>query len=135
MDEVVVKFTKPKAKIFERNSKGFGLMHFNFYTSYEKDVDNRLSKEIGMKFKLKKDCKINDLNFNVTSNEFSSLKFRLNIYKVENGLPTELISDKDIVFEIKDEFIGWFNLDLKHYNIYLDKDSEDIECILPMKYI
>ena len=126
LDEVVVKFTKPKAKIFGRNSKGFGLMHFNFYTSYEKDVEDRLSKEIGMKFKLKKDCKINDLNFNVTSNEFSSLKFRLNIYKVENGLPTELISEKDIVFEIKDEFKGWFNLDLKPYNIYLDKDSEDI---------
>ncbi len=74
---------------------------FNYY---EKDVDDRLSKEIGMKFKLKKDCKINDLNFNINSNEFSSLKFRLNFYKIENGFPTILIFEKDIVFEIKDEF-------------------------------
>ena len=126
LDEVVVKFVKPKPKILGRNSKGFGLMHTNFYTYYEKDVDDRLSKEIGMKFKLKKDCKINDLNFNITSNEFSSLKFRLNFYKIENGFPTELISEKDIVFEIKDEFKGWFNLDLKPYEIYLDKKTEDI---------
>lgn len=126
LDEVVVKFVKPKPKILGRNSKGFGLMHTNFYTYYEKDVDDRLSKEIGMKFKLKKDCKINDLNFNITSNEFNSLKFRLNFYKIENGFPTKLIVDKDIVFEIKDEFKGWYNLDLKPYEIYLDKETEDI---------
>lgn len=126
LDEVVVKFVKPKPKILGRNSKGFGLMHTNFYTYYEKDVDDRLSKEVGMKFKLKKDCKINDLNFNITSNEFSSLKFRLNFYKIENGFPTELIVEKDIVFEIKDEFKGWFFLDLKPYEIYLDKETEDI---------
>lgn len=126
LEEVVVKFVKPKPKILGRNSKGFGLMHSNFYTYYEKDVDDRLSKEIGMKFKLKKDCKINDLNFNITSNEFSSLKFRLNFYKIENEFPTELIIEKDIVFEIKDEFKGWFNLDLKPYDIYLDKESEDV---------
>lgn len=126
LDEVVVKFVKPKPKIIGRNSKGLGLMHYNFYSYYEQDVDDRLSKEIGIKCKLKKDCKINDLNFNITSNEFSSLKFRLNFYKVSNGFPTELISSKDVVFEIKDEFKGWFTVDLKPYDIYLDKESEDI---------
>ena len=34
--------------------------------------------------------------------------------------------EKDIVFEIKNEFKGWFNLDLKSYEIYLDKETEDI---------
>jgi hypothetical protein len=126
LDEVVVKFVKPKPKRIGRSSKGLGLMHYNFYTYYEKDVNDRLSKEVGMKFKLKKDCKINDLNFNITSNEFSSLKFRLNFYKIENGFPTTLIVEKDIVFEIKDEFKGWYNLDLKPYDIYLDKETEDI---------
>lgn len=101
-------------------------MHMNFYTAYEKEVDDRLSKEVGMKFKLKKDCKIEDLNFNITSNEFSSLKFRLNFYKIENGLPTMLIVQKEIIFEIKDEFLGWYRLDLKPYEIYLDKESEDV---------
>lgn len=126
LNEIVVKFVKPKPKKFGRSSKGFGLMHSNFYSFYEKNVDDRLSKEIGMKFKLKKDCKINDLNFNITSNEFKSLKFRLNFYKIENGLPSKIIVEKDIIFEIKDGFIGWYNLDLKPFEIYLDKEMEDI---------
>jgi hypothetical protein len=126
LNEIVVKFVKPKPKKFGRSSKGFGLMHFNFYSYYEKNVDDRLSKEIGMKFKLKKDCKINDLNFNITSNEFKSLKFRLNFYKIENGLPSKIIVEKDIIFEIKDGFIGWYNLDLKPFELYLDKEMEDI---------
>ena len=126
LEEVVVKFKKSKPKILGRNSKGLGLMHTNFYTYEEKDVDDRLSKEIGMKFKLQNDCKINDLNFNITTNEFSSLKFRLNIYQIENGFPTELIVEKDIIFEIKDEFKGWFYLDLKPYDILLEKQRENI---------
>lgn len=130
LKEVAVKFVKPKPKIMGRNSKGLSLMHANFYTFYEKEVDDRLSKEFGMKFKLKKDCKINDLNFNITSNDFSSLKFRLNFYKVENGFPTKLIVEKDIVFEIKDKFLGWYTLDLKPYGIYLDKETEDIAITL-----
>jgi hypothetical protein len=126
LNEIVVKFVKPKPKKFGRSSKGLGLMHCNFYSYYEKNVDDRLSKEIGMKFKLKKDCKINDLNFNVTSNEFKSLKFRLNFYKIENSLPSKIIVEKDIIFEIKDGFLGWYNLDLKLFEIYLDKEMEDI---------
>ncbi len=126
LNEIVVKFVKPKAKKFGRSSKGFGLMHTNFYSYYEKNVDDRLSKEIGMKFKLKKDCQLNDLNFNISSNEFKSLKFRLNFHKIENGLPSKIIVEKDIIFEIKDGFIGWYNLDLKPFEIYLDKEMEDI---------
>ncbi|MCK7530594.1 MAG: hypothetical protein MZV63_05890 [Marinilabiliales bacterium] len=38
----------------------------------------------------------------------------------------KLIVEKDIVFEIKDEFKGWFIVDLKPYEIYLDKETEDI---------
>ena len=32
LNEIVVKFVKPKAKKFGRSSKGFGLMHTNFYS-------------------------------------------------------------------------------------------------------
>lgn len=101
-------------------------MHFNFYTYHEKDVDDRLSKEIGIKFKLKKDCKIENLNFNITQNDFKSLKFRLNFYKIENGLPTELLNEKDIIFEIKENFTGWYSFDLKPFDIFLDRENDDV---------
>lgn len=105
-------------------------MHMNFYTASEKNVDDRLSKEVGMRFHLNKDCKINDFNFNITSNEFKSLKFRLNFYRVENDLPTKVIGDHDLIFEIRDGYTGWYTVDLKPYNLFLEKANETIAVTL-----
>lgn len=126
LKEVVVSFKKPKPKQFGRSAKGFGLMHFNFFTALDKTVDDYLSRERGMEFRIKKDCKVTDFNFNITSNEFKSVKFRLNFYKVENGLPSKILIEKDIIFEVKDNKLGLFTVDLKPYDIYLDKEMGDI---------
>lgn len=126
LKEVVVKFKQPKPKQFGRSSKGLALMHSNFFSAFDKDIDDRLSREKGMKFKIKKDCKVNDFNFNITSNEFKSVKFRLNFYKIENDLPSKIIVEKDIIFEVKNNTLGLFTLDLKPYDIYLDKEMGDI---------
>ncbi|WP_108424348.1 carboxypeptidase-like regulatory domain-containing protein [Flagellimonas amoyensis] len=128
LDEVIVtsKKIELKQRKIGRTSKGLGLMHSNFYSYYEKDIDDRLSKERGMKFKIRKNCHIQDLNFNITSNDFKSLKFRVNFYKIENGLPTELVVKKNIVFEIKDNSLGWFKVDLEPYSIYLEEEVEEI---------
>lgn len=124
LDEVLISAKKLKAKKIGRSTKGLGLTHYNLYSYYEKDVDDRLSKELGMKFRIRKNCHIKDLNFNITSNQFKSLKFRVNFYKIENGLPTDLIVQKNIIFEIKDAYLGWFKVDLEPYNIYLNKELE-----------
>jgi hypothetical protein len=63
-----------------------------------------LSKEKGMKLTVKRNCHIQALNFNVTSNDFKSLKFRVNFYTIKNGLPADLLLEKNIVFEIRDGF-------------------------------
>jgi hypothetical protein len=62
----------------------------------------------------------------ISSNEFASLKFRLNFYKIVDGVPTELIIPKEIVFEIRNGFVGQYKFDLKPFNIYLSKDLGDI---------
>ncbi|MNQ58378.1 hypothetical protein D3C85_725810 [compost metagenome] len=126
LKEVVVKFKKPKSKQFGRSSKGLALMHANFFYAMDKTIDDRLSREKGMQFKIKKDCKIKDFNFNITANDFKSVKFRLNFYKVENDLPSKIIVEKDILFEVKDGFRGLYTLDLKPYDIYLDKEMGEI---------
>lgn len=128
LDEVVVssKKIKLKSKKNGRASKGLGLTHMNFYSYYEKDVDDRLSKERGMKLKIRRNCHVNDLSFKITSNDFTSLKFRVNFYKIEDGLPTVLLVEKNIVFEIKDNFMGWFKVDLEPYEIYLKEDVEEV---------
>lgn len=128
LDEVVVssKKIKLKSKKIGRTSKGLGLTHMNFYSYYEKDVDDRLSKERGMKLKIRRNCHIEGLNFKITSNDFTSLKFRVNFYKIENGFPTELLVKENIVFVIKDNFLGWFKVDLEPYEIYLKEDVEEV---------
>ncbi len=126
LNEVIVKVKTPRSKKIGRHSKGLGLMHTDFYSYYDEDVDDNLSREKGMKLKIKKNCSIKDLNFNITSNDFSSLKFRVNFYKIENDLPTELIIDKNIIFEIKDGFLGWFRVDLKPYDIYFEEETGNI---------
>ncbi len=122
----IVKGKAPKPKRIGRSSKGLGLMHMNFYSYYEKDVDDRLSKEIGMQLKIKKNCQIDSLTFNITSNDFKKLKFRVNFYKIENGMPTEIIVNQNIIFEINNGFLGWFSVDLTKYNIYFHEDIGDI---------
>ena len=126
LNEVIVKAKTPKPKKIGRHSKGLGLMHANFYSYYDEDVDDNLSRERGMKLNIKKNCSIKDLNFNITSNDFSSLKFRVNFYKIENDLPTKLIIDKNIIFEIKDSFLGWFTVDLEPYDVYFNEETGNI---------
>ncbi|WP_194766171.1 carboxypeptidase-like regulatory domain-containing protein [Tamlana sp. I1] len=126
--EIIVNSNKVKlkAKKIGRSSKGLGLLHSNFYSYYEKDVDDRLSKERGMKFKIRRNCNIKDLNFNISSNDFKSLKFRVNFYNIKDGVPSDLIVQENIVFEIKDNFLGWFTVDLEPYEIYLNEETEDV---------
>jgi hypothetical protein len=126
LSEVVIKPKKSKLKKIGRSSAGLGLMSMDFYSYYEKDIDDRLSKEMGMKLELGKDCRIKDLNFHIKANQFKSLKFRVNFYKIKNGLPSELIVNKNIIFEVKDCFLGWFKVDLEPYNICFEKETKDI---------
>lgn len=122
LQEVSIKSKKTLKKFLGRNGKGLGLLHFNFYTFYEKEVDDRLGKEAGVLLPVKRDCFLNELQMNISSNEFSSLKFRLNLYKVVDGIPTELIIPKEVIFEIKEGYVGLYRLDLRAYNLYLTKD-------------
>lgn len=126
LDEVIVKANKLKAREIGRSSKGIGFLHINFYSAYDKEIDDKLGKERGMKFSIKRNCNVKDLNFNITGNDFSSLKFRVNFYTIENNLPAELLNKKDIIIEVKDNFTGWFKADLDQYDIFLSKELNEV---------
>jgi len=126
LKEVVISLKRPKQKKIGKSGRGSGLYNRNFYTFYEKEVNDRLSKEMGMKLKLRKDCRIEDLNFYITGNQYKSVKFRVYFYSIKNNEPDELLINNDIIFEIKDEFKGWFKVDLKSYDINIEKAQEDI---------
>ena len=128
LDEVVINLKKGKSQKLGKNNLGLDLTHFSFYSSFEHDVvDDALSKETGMLFKLKKDCWVNSLNFKISSNEYKHLKFRINFYKIENGIPGEqLFAAKNIIFKVDDNYTGWFNVDIRDYDIFLDKELGEV---------
>ncbi|MEO9511056.1 MAG: carboxypeptidase-like regulatory domain-containing protein [Flavobacteriaceae bacterium] len=126
LEEVVVKYKKPKAKKLGRSGKGLGTMHQNFYSYYEESVDDRLSKEMGVKLLVAKSCRVDALNFNITSNQFKSIKFRINFYAIKNGLPAELLNQNNIIFEVKEGHLGWFKVDLSSFDVFLEKEREEV---------
>jgi hypothetical protein len=73
---------------------------------------------MGMLYKIDNDNTIlKDFNFYISANNFNSIKFRINVYSVKNGLPDTLINKKQI-FAILDNFkTGWTKIDLEEYNL------------------
>ncbi len=126
LDEVVFETKKFKDKKLGRTNKGLGFMHFNFYTVHEKEIDDRLSKERGMNIKLRKNCRLEKFNFAISQNEFKSLKFRINIYSLIDGQPENLLISDNIIFEIKNEQVGWKSIDLNPYDIYLKEELGEV---------
>lgn len=129
LDEVILTSSKSK-KIVQnkigRTSKGLGLMHFNFYTAQEEDVDDRLGKEAGMRMKIKEDTYIDALSFNVTSNQFKKIIFRINFYDVKKNQPNKLLNKKDMIFSIEDNFSGWHVVNLEAYDLFFEKEIEEV---------
>jgi|GEM_PF-725019 len=130
LDEVIVDADKRIVKKKTMGKKRANLvkaLYYGFYSGYEHDVvDDALGKETGMHFNVKRDCKIEKLNFYIFGNQYKSLKFRVNFYEIENGLPGNSIFNENIIFEVKDGVTGWFGVDLEEYNLYLDKELNEI---------
>lgn len=121
LSEVVLPSKKPKEKIIGRNHIGTGTFWFNFYTADELQ-DDKLGTEAGMKFNLNGDYRLKSLNFYVGSNQYNSVKFRLNVYRLDNNEPTELLNREDIIFDVGNIQSDWFKVDLDNYNIYLKEE-------------
>ena len=126
LNEVVLIPPKTWTKKIGRTSKGAGMMHISFYSTYEKEINVELGREKGMLFYIKNDCRLDNLNFCISGNEFKSIKFRLNIYNLKGGIPDENILDKNIIIEVKEGHTDWFQFDLKPYEIYLAKELNQV---------
>lgn len=130
LNEVVLIPPKTWTKKIGRTSKGAGMMHVSFYSTYEKEINIELGREKGMLFDIKNDCRLDNLNFCISGNEFKSVKFRMNIYTLKEGVPDENLLDKNIIIEIKDGQTDWFQFDLKPYEIYLAKELNQVAITL-----
>jgi len=121
LDEIIVTNKPTKSVILGRNSAGSGMLECPFFISYELDSKDRISREIGMLFKTKNDCRVNSVNFFIKRNSYTNVKFRLTFYSVENDRPKDIIVNQDIIFDIKDQYKGWFKIDLEPFLIFIQK--------------
>lgn len=129
LEEVIVlPSQKQELTIIGRDKKG-GLSS-KFFSPYDENIDDKLSREQGMLFKIKNSYEVQDINFHISLNEFKNVKLRLNFYKVEHGLPKELLNKKDIIIDVEDGQLGWVNFDLKPFNIFLDKSLGEVAITL-----
>lgn len=114
LNEVVVSNKKLKEKLLGNKTKS-KMMRGGFRNA-------ELGNELGIKIKVKKSpTYITKFHANVTSNTGEKMKFRLNFYSIEKGLPKEKLINQNIIFSI-DSKEGEFTLDLSNYNLVIEED-------------
>ncbi len=87
--------------------------------SISKKPNQNLGSAIGKKFNLgKKEVHLNSFRFFIAHNNFDTVRFRVEIFTLENGRPHRNISSQEIISESVDQKTGWVSVDLSSYNIY-----------------
>lgn len=128
LKDVIVLANSRKTEIIGREKEG-GISS-KFFSPFDENINDRLSREQGMIFKIKNSGIIQDVNFHISLNEFKRVKLRLIFYKVENGLPLKPLNKDDIIIDIEDQYLGWFKINLENYDITLDKSFKEIAVTL-----
>lgn len=85
-------------------------------------ANNKLGNELGMVFKTKKKpVKLTAFKALLAYNHYKSIRFRLNVYAMEKGLPGASLLEENIIFtsDLKD---GVLTVDLEDYGIVADGD-------------
>jgi hypothetical protein len=81
-----------------------------------------LGRELGTVIHLPdRESFLKDLNFNITVNNPDSAKFRINIYRFNGEIDTNVLLE-NIFFTLKGNQVGVYKVDLSKYNIVLTND-------------
>lgn len=116
LTEVVVTARKWKKKTLGNKTKSTFIGHLFYY--------EQLGKEMGIKMNVgRRPTYVDDFNFHVSYNRFSATSFfRLNMYKIVNGKPSENILKSNIIIPVNPKQTGMITTDLKEYDIVLTDD-------------
>ncbi|WP_396637863.1 alpha/beta fold hydrolase [Maribacter sp. R77961] len=116
LNEVVVTARKWKKKTLGNKTKSTFIGHIFYY--------EQLGKEMGIKMNVgRKPTFVDDFNFHISYNRFSAKSFfRLNMYKIVNGKPSENILKNNIIISVEPKQTGMISTNLKEYDIVLTED-------------
>lgn len=112
-----IKISNVKLKQYKLGITGRTPMIFIPSSSYQKNDVIEQARLI----KLKKPAKIINANIFVLSESMKEVSIRLNFYAVENGMPGKRLVEKSIIRKATLKK-GWFSIDLKEENIYLNEE-------------
>ncbi len=116
LNEVVVTAKKWKNKVLGNKTKSTFIGHLFYY--------EQLGKEMGIRMNVgRKPTFVDDFNFHISYNRFSAKSyFRLNMYKIVNGKPSDNILKNNIIISVEPKQTGMISTNLKEYDIVLTED-------------
>ena len=80
--------------------------------------NQNLGAAIGRKFRLGKQAtQLKQFRFFLSYNDFDTVRFRVNIYRVKNSKPTQLLNAQEILIELLPQQQEWITIDLSSYKI------------------
>ena len=122
LQEVIVQKSNSKtnSEIIGRQASG-KLTQISIHN--KTSVDETVGSEMGMIYKTnRQNAILRNFNFYISANNFNSIKFRINIYSLKNGLPDSLINKKQILSTLDNFRTGWTQIDLEPFNIRIEKE-------------
>nr|WP_180754507.1 carboxypeptidase-like regulatory domain-containing protein [Hymenobacter sp. DG01] len=78
-------------------------------------------REFGTFLRPARSCYVDGFNVYIESNPFQAVRFRLMLYTVLDGKPATPLLPDDVQFVVRDQRTGWISVDLRSYNLQLEK--------------
>ncbi len=123
LKEAIVSAKRSKEIKIGITNGGTKFLFIPLFTKKEYSNDKLIGREIGTIFNIENNCSINGIHIYVASNKYESIKMRAIFYSVENGLPKEIIVNRDIIFNVLEKK-GWVKIDISQHNILFDKGQQ-----------
>jgi hypothetical protein len=118
--EVVVTNSNTHTEILGRQASG-KFVQVSIHN--KKSADQTIGSEMGMRYKTGRTHAIlKDFNFNISSNNFNYIKYRINVYSVKDNMPDTLLYNKQIFMAVDNFKKGWISVDMEPYNIKVPQD-------------
>lgn len=93
-------------------------MSVNF--AIEGKVNQNLGSEVGRRFKIEKPSRLETFKFYVAANNFDTVRFRINVYDLQNGEPGDNLLKDNIIILLTGKKTGWVSVDLQPYDVRAD---------------
>lgn len=120
--EVTVRHRQLRPEVLGHSGKSglarWGVSSMTQDSSRQRDMRGR---EFGTFLKPARSCYVDSFNVYISSNPFQALRFRLMLYTVRDGKPATALLPNDVQFVVRDQRTGWVSVDLRSYNLQLDK--------------